>query len=192
MFQLSKNDLILHSLLSPKFGIVFTLLLLGLLKYLDISKEGDRDTLFTYLSGWFGPNWIMITVVLMAILSFALSLLLTFASDFQFTLRKNSKGEIETEQGLFEKKKRTIAQNRIQAILIIEHPIHRLLGYAAIKAVVIRNRSNEQNSKTVTILPFVKKKKPNPCLNRLPVTARAAICTCSQRRPKFTIWLCHL
>ena len=164
MFQLSKNDLILHSLLSPKFGIVFTLLLLGLLKYLDISKEGDRDTLFTYLSGWFGPNWIMITVVLMAILSFALSLLLTFASDFQFTLRKNSKGEIETEQGLFEKKKRTIAQNRIQAILIIEHPIHRLLGYAAIKAVVIRNRSNEQNSKTVTILPFVKKEKAQSML----------------------------
>ncbi|MED1221137.1 PH domain-containing protein [Bacillus paralicheniformis] len=164
MFQLSKSNLILHSLLSPKVGIVFTLLLLGLLKYIDISKEGDRDTLFTSLSGWFGPNWIMITVVLMAILSFALSLLLTFASDFQFTLRKNSKGEIEIEQGLFEKKKRTIGQDRIQAVLIIERPIHRFLGYAAIKAVVIRNRSNEQSSKTVTLLPFVKKEKAESML----------------------------
>ncbi|QHZ47988.1 PH domain-containing protein [Bacillus sp. NSP9.1] len=159
MFQLYKKDLILHSLLSPKFGIVLSLLSLGLLKYLDISKETDRSALFTNLSSWFGSNWIIVVMVIIVLLSFALSLLLTFVSDYHFTLKRNSKGELEIEQGLFEKKKRTIDENRIQAILIIEHPLHRLLGFASIKAVVIRNRPNEQSSKTITLLPFVKKEK---------------------------------
>ena len=164
VFQLYKNDLILHSLLSPKFGIVLTLLSLGLLKYQDITKDTDRDTLFTCLSGWFGSNWIMITVVMLVVLSFALSLMLTFVTDYHFTLSKNAKGELEIEQGLFEKKKRTIAPNRIQAILIIEPPIHRLLGFVLIKAVVIRNSPNEQSQKTITILPFVKKEKAHSML----------------------------
>ncbi|WP_216701191.1 PH domain-containing protein [Priestia filamentosa] len=157
--QLSNKDLIVHSLLSPKFGIVFTFLFLGLLKYWDITKGDDRDTLFTYLASWFGSNWIFTTVTLMILLSFALSLFLTYVSDYHFKLDKNERGEIEIQQGLFEKKHRTIAQNRIQAIFITERPLQRLLGYASIEAVVIQNSQDEQVKKTISLIPFVKKER---------------------------------
>jgi putative membrane protein len=157
--QLSKNDLILHSVLSPKFGIILTLLSLGLLKYWDSTKETDRSTLFTYLSSWFGANWIPITIILFILLSFVLSLIFTFETDYHFKIKKNNKGELEVEQGLFEKKHRTIAPDRIQALQIIERPLLRLLGYVSIQAIVIRNSKEEQKEKTISILPFIKKTK---------------------------------
>ena len=135
------------------------ILTLGLLKYWDMTKGGNQNTLFTFLFNWFGSNWIVITIVLVLIISFILSLLLTFESDYHFTIKKNCKDELEVEQGLLEKKYRTITNSRIQALLIIERPLHRLLGYASIQAIVIRNSQNEQNEKSIAIIPFVKKKK---------------------------------
>ncbi|KTD85182.1 hypothetical protein UQ64_21315 [Paenibacillus etheri] len=164
IIQLSKNDLILHSFLSPKFGIILTILSLGLLKYWDMMREVDHNTLFTYLSSWFGTNWIITTIVLILLISFVLSLLLTFGSDYHFYMKKNSKGELEIEQGLFEKKHRTISPDRIQAIQIIERPLHRLLGYVSIQAVVIRNSKDEQHEKTISILPLIKKAKASSIL----------------------------
>ncbi|MCY8232491.1 PH domain-containing protein [Priestia endophytica] len=93
----------------------------------------------------------------MILLSFALSLFLTYVSDYHFKLDKNERGEIEIQQGLFEKKHRTIAQHRIQAIFITERPLQRLLGYASIEAVVIQNSQDEQVKKTISLIPFVKK-----------------------------------
>lgn len=157
VIRLSKNDLILHSLLSPRFGAVFTLLSVGFFKYLDVTEEADRNLLIHYLSSWFGANWIVLTLVILLFLSFAISLLTTFTSDYDFTLHRNDKGELEITQGLFEKKKRTIAQNRIQALWIIERPLPRLLGYVSIEAVVIRNGQDKETQKNLTLLPFVQK-----------------------------------
>ncbi|MEW9910290.1 PH domain-containing protein [Bacillus pacificus] len=159
ILHLSNSDLALHSFLSPKFGVILMILTLGLLKYWDMTKGGNQNTLFTFLFNWFGSNWIVITIVLVLIISFILSLLLTFESDYHFTIKKNCKDELEVEQGLLEKKYRTITNSRIQALLIIERPLHRLLGYASIQAIVIRNSQNEQNEKSIAIIPFVKKKK---------------------------------
>ncbi|MED1613216.1 PH domain-containing protein [Bacillus paranthracis] len=159
VLHLSNSDLAFHSFLSPKFGVILTIIVLGLLKYWDMTKGNDQNALVIVLSNWFGSNWIIVTIVLVASISFVLSLLLTFESDYHFTIKKNSKDELEIEQGLLEKKHRTITNNRIQALLIIERPLHRLLGYASIQAVVIRNSQNEQSEKNIAIVPFVKKKK---------------------------------
>ncbi|MDQ0227668.1 PH domain-containing protein [Metabacillus niabensis] len=157
VFQLKNSNLILHSLLSPKFGIVLTIISGALLKYLDVTKETDRETLFTHLSNWLGTYWIVVTILMVILCSFALSLLITFVSDYNFKLYKNSNGDLEIEQGLLEKKRRTVSKNRLQAIIIIEGPLHRLLGYASIKAVIIRNSQDKEGEKTITLLPFVKK-----------------------------------
>ena len=137
------------------------ILTLGLLKYWDMTKGGNQNTLFTFLFNWFGSNWIVITIVLVLIISFILSLLLTFESDYHFTIKKNCKDELEVEQGLLEKKYRTITNSRIQALLIIERPLHRLLGYASIQAIVIRNSQNEQNEKALQSSLLLKRKSEN-------------------------------
>lgn len=158
------RDLMLHSTLSPKFGITFVLLFSGLMKIWDGSRR-DAEALFAKLPLWLGPYWILYSLLLLAAVSWIISLSITLVGDYRFTLRREE-DELCIERGLLEKKKTTIRQKRIQSILIVQRPLQRLLGLVSIQAVVIRGGEKEESRKTSVLMPILKAKEVPGFLRR--------------------------
>lgn len=153
--QIHTRDLIIHSMLSPKFGVIFFLLLgLGFKLWRRIEEKAEIDVV-SLMPQWIISNWIVLSIGLLLVLSGILSFLLTLIGDYQFKLRMQG-DEMYIERGLFEKKKTSIPQKRIQSVLIIQKPLQRLFGYVCVRVIFVRSSGKKDSDKTVVLHPILR------------------------------------
>ncbi|WP_258208502.1 PH domain-containing protein [Paenibacillus radicibacter] len=153
--QITTRELIIHSMLSPKFSLIFFVLLGGAFKLWDkVRKDRDID-LVSLLPGWILDNWIVLSIVILLVLSAVLSFLWTLIGDYGFKLSAQDT-DLIIERGLFEKKKTSIAQKRIQSVQLIQSPLQRLFGYVCVRVVFVRNRKEKDTESSMVLHPILR------------------------------------
>ena len=164
IYKISMKDLFLLATTSNSVGVV----LAGVVAVLSqVSEFIPYDRIFNELSVFmeFGFLVIAMMVFIGLILTWILSVIITFINYYDFTIIKEEDRFVVT-QGLLEKKRVTIPNNRVQAIKIVENPLRQWIKCAT---VVVESASGGygEDSKKVTLFPLISKKEMNGPLQQL-------------------------
>jgi putative membrane protein len=123
-----------------------------------------QDTLFDTVEGAVGEARSVAALVLLGVaffllLSFGLSVVLTIVVHWDFTVRRDNDRLIVT-RGLFERRRSSVPLRRVQAVMIEENLIRRLLGFSSLSLVVAGFAgSQEEQKETRMLLPIAPRDK---------------------------------
>ncbi|WP_459500627.1 PH domain-containing protein [Bacillus sp. C1] len=164
-YKLTWKEIMLASITSGEFGIVFSVLLFISSKAHDYAPDWMIKKVEKYVMDFnFAiSTWLYIAAILL-VLSWILSTLRYAMKHANFTIVRNG-NEIRVSQGLLEKKEVVLKTHRIQGITIKETLLREWLGYCSIHAEVIQNA--EKGEKNVTIHPLMKKTNVPSLLDHL-------------------------
>ncbi|MBW7457919.1 PH domain-containing protein, partial [Paenibacillus sepulcri] len=159
----SFQRLLVHSATSGMIGYVFIILIILLFKYgEDIMKSLK---LWESFPDWLDSGWITVSLSLglLIVVSWLLAVTVTFLRDYGFQLEL-SNDKLTIERGLLERKHLTIPLDRIQAVHLVRHWLHRPFGWVSIRAVVAGK--TEKQEKSILIFPIVRSGEAADVLNR--------------------------
>ncbi|MFP7201343.1 PH domain-containing protein [Lysinibacillus halotolerans] len=153
--KMNTKDLIILATTSNSIGVV----LAGIVALL--SQLGDLipyEKLFEEVSSLikFGFVIIALSVIGALLLTWLVSVLITFVNYYDFTVVEENDRLIIT-RGLLEKKKVTIPLNRIQAIKIVENPLRQWFGFAAVAVESASGGFGDKDQKVI-LFPLISKK----------------------------------
>ncbi|MER1958060.1 MAG: PH domain-containing protein [Solibacillus sp.] len=101
---------------------------------------------------------VAILIALGLLLTWVISVGLTFLNYYNFTVSKEQERLIIT-RGLIEKKRVTIPLNRVQAIKIVENPFQQLLGLASVAVESAGGGFSGEADKKIILFPLIAKKE---------------------------------
>lgn len=162
--RMSTKDLLLLATTSSGIGVVFS----GLAA---ITSQFDEWIPYERIYGEFqsfikfGVVMITIAGLIFLLISWLVSVAITFVSHYGFVVEKEE-DKLFISKGLLEKKRVTIPMTRIQGIRIVENPFRQLFGYATI-VIESAGSSGEKDEQKIVMLPLVKKQQGLSILKRL-------------------------
>ena len=109
---------------------------------------------------------VAILIALALLVTWVISVGLTFLNYFNFTVTKEQERLIIT-RGLLEKKRVTIPLNRVQAIKIVENPFQQLLGLASVAVESAGGGFSGEADKKIILFPLIAKKEALAPLSEL-------------------------
>ena len=101
---------------------------------------------------------VVIIIALALLLTWVISVALTFLNYYNFTVTKEQERLMIT-RGLIEKKRVTIPLNRVQAIKIVENPFQQLLGLASVAVESAGGGFSGEADKKIILFPLIVKKE---------------------------------
>ncbi|MBE9915889.1 PH domain-containing protein [Paenibacillus donghaensis] len=149
---LSVSGLLIHSLLPDKFMYVFVIFSVGAFKF---GHEWLKaSSIWGYLQDQLGSAWIVLLILILFTLSWIIAVTINLLGDYGFKLESDG-DKLVIERGLLERKHITLPLDRIQAIHLVEHTLHKPLGYVSIRAVTAGIMGKDE--KTITLFPVVRR-----------------------------------
>ncbi len=155
IYHMSMHDLLVLATTSGGIGVVLSGLAAIASQFSDIIPY---ETVFHELADFVkvGAFLIAISVMLILIVAWVVSVLITLINYYDYTVRIEEDKLIITK-GLLEKKRITLPLNRIQAIRIVENPLRQLTGFATVVVESAGGNGEEGKDKKITLFPLIKK-----------------------------------
>ncbi len=162
IYHMSMRDLLVLATTSGGIGVVLSGLAAVASQFSDIIPY---ETVFHELADFVkvGAFLIALTVMLVLIVAWVVSVVITLINYYDYTVRIEDNKLIITK-GLLEKKRITLPLNRIQAIRIVENPLRQLTGFATVVVESAGGNGEDGNDKKITLFPLIKK---HDCLQTL-------------------------
>lgn len=101
---------------------------------------------------------VAILIALALLLTWVISVAITFLNYYDFTVTKENDRLIIT-RGLIEKKRVTIPLHRVQAIKVVENPVQQLFGLAAVAVESAGGGFSGEADKKIILFPLIAKKE---------------------------------
>lgn len=152
--QMTTKSIFILATTSGAIGVVVS----GVVAVLSqVSEFIPYEKIFDELAAFVkvGVLLIALTVFLLFVLAWLVSVVITFFNYFDFKVSREHDKLIVT-RGLLEKKRVTIPLNRVQAIRIVENPFRQWFGYATVVLESAGGGSGEKD-RTMTLFPLIKK-----------------------------------
>lgn len=160
--QLGPAELLLAGATGGRVAVVA--LLLGYVQ--ELLPEDTATSLFERLARS-GPAVIVGAVVAALVLSVALSLIATVVVYWDFTVRREGR-RVHITRGLLERRSAFIPLNRVQALKVSANPVRRVLGLAAVSAVLAGyNAQKQEGQETSMVLPIARRSDAFDIVGRL-------------------------
>ena len=105
----------------------------------------------------FGLTVLVILVLLGIVAAFALSVLATAVTYWDFTVMRDG-DLIRLHRGVLDERRDTVPLTRVQALTVEENLVRRVLGLAAVK-MVVAGRAGEDEAVTSTLLPIASREQ---------------------------------
>lgn len=164
IFKMTMKDLLVLATTSGGIGVLFSGLAVFLSQFSNLipyEKVYEEVMMF-----WkFGLFIVAISVFVVLLLAWVVSVILTTLNYYQFTIWKD-KEQIVLTRGLLEKKKVSIPLSRVQGIRIVENPLRQLFGYCTVIVESAGGSLSEKDQK-IRLFPLIKKKKMNEHLENI-------------------------
>lgn len=163
-YSITWRELLKFSLTSPAFlsGLLVVLAFYGKVQQ-SLSKQFYEAAAneFVHL------GWILVVIGLIIILLFfyLVSVLVLIAKYYHFHLEKED-SQFRMQYGFFKTKKTSISQNRIQAVVVKQTILRRLLHIASVKLVIISNSKKGETEKDIVVMPVIETAKLNGFLKK--------------------------
>lgn len=154
IYQLTMKEILVASITSGRFGLVFSGLLLIYTEFNQFLPEWLINKVEAYVMDNGVYELIVMAAILMAI-SWVISTVGYALKYANFKIERNG-NEIRIVQGLFDKKEFVLKLHRIQAITVKEGILRQPFGYCSVEVEVIQ--SIEAAGNEVMLHPFMKKK----------------------------------
>ncbi len=154
IYQLTMKEILVASITSGRFGLVFSGLLLIYTEFNQFLPEWLINKLEAYVMDNGVYELIVMAAILMAV-SWVVSTAGYALKYANFKIERNG-NEIRIVQGLFDKKEFVLKLHRIQAITVKEGILRQPFGYCSVEVEVIQ--SIEAAGNEVMLHPFMKKK----------------------------------
>ncbi|MES9663786.1 hypothetical protein CN941_11865 [Bacillus cereus] len=154
IYQLTMKEILVASITSGRFGLVFSGLLLIYTEFNQFLPKWLINKVEAYVMDNGVYELIVMAAILMAI-SWVISTAGYALKYANFKIERNG-NEIRIVQGLFDKKEFVLKLNRIQAITVKEGILRQPFGYCSVEVEVIQ--SIEAAGNEVMLHPFMKKK----------------------------------
>lgn len=156
IYRMSVRDLIVLATTSGGIGVVLSGLVAILSQFSDIIPY---ETLFHELEDFvrIGTFIVALTVMLVLIVAWLMSVVITFVNYYEYTVRIEEEKLIITK-GLLEKKRITLPLNRIQGIRIVENPLRQWSGFATVVVESAGGNGESGSDKKISLFPLIKKK----------------------------------
>ncbi|MGG3671979.1 PH domain-containing protein [Bacillus nitratireducens] len=163
IYQLTMKEILVASITSGRFGLVFSGLLLIYTEFNQFLPEWLINKVEAYVMDNGVYELIVMAAILMAI-SWVISTVGYALKYANFKIERNG-NEIRIVQGLFDKKEFVLKLHRIQAITVKEGILRQPFGYCSVEVEVIQ--SIEAAGNEVMLHPFMKKKDVQQLLTYL-------------------------
>ncbi|PGO34328.1 hypothetical protein CN984_03430 [Bacillus cereus] len=163
IYQLTMKEILVASITSGRFGLVFSGLLLIYTEFNQFLPEWLINKVEAYVMDNGVYELIVMAAILMAI-SWVISTAGYALKYANFKIERNG-NEIRIVQGLFDKKEFVLKLHRIQAITVKEGILRQPFGYCSVEVEVIQ--SIEAAGNEVMLHPFMKKKDVQQLLTYL-------------------------
>ncbi|MBT2577856.1 PH domain-containing protein [Bacillus sp. ISL-8] len=154
IYQLTMKEILVASITSGRFGLVFSGLLLIYTEFNQFLPEWLINKVEAYVMDNGVYELIVMAAILMAV-SWVISTAGYALKYANFKIERNG-NEIRIVQGLFDKKEFVLKLHRIQAITVKEGILRQPFGYCSVEVEVIQ--SIEAAGNEVMLHPFMKKK----------------------------------
>ncbi len=154
IYQLTMKEILVASITSGRFGLVFSGLLLIYTEFNQFLPEWLINKVEAYVMDNGVYELIVMAAILMAV-SWVVSTAGYTLKYANFKIERNG-NEIRIVQGLFDKKEFVLKLHRIQAITVKEGILRQPFGYCSVEVEVIQ--SIEAAGNEVMLHPFMKKK----------------------------------
>ncbi|WP_125567889.1 PH domain-containing protein [Companilactobacillus insicii] len=158
-YSITWRELLKFSLTSPAFlsGLLVVLAFYGKIQH-SISKQVYQAAAdeFVHL------GWLLVAIGLLIVLLvfYIVSVLVLIAKYYHFHLEKED-NQFEMQYGFFKTKRTSISKNRIQAVVIKQTLLRRMLHISSIKLVIISNSKKNETEKDIIIMPVIETDKLN-------------------------------
>ncbi len=155
IYRMSIRDLLVLATTSGGIGVVLSGLVAAVSQFSDIIPY---DAVFHELSDFVkvGAFLIALTVMLILIVAWFVSVIITLVNYYDYTVRIEDEKLIITK-GLLEKKRITLPLNRIQAIRLVENPVRQLTGFATVVVESAGGNGEKGGDKKIALFPLIKK-----------------------------------
>ncbi|QUG82944.1 PH domain-containing protein [Bacillus nitratireducens] len=163
IYQLTMKEILVASITSGRFGLVFSGLLLIYTEFNQFLPKWLINKVEAYVMDNGVYELIVMAAILMAI-SWVISTAGYALKYANFKIERNG-NEIRIVQGLFDKKEFVLKLHRIQAITVKEGILRQPFGYCSVEVEVIQ--SIEAAGNEVMLHPFMKKKDVQQLLTYL-------------------------
>lgn len=164
IFKMTMKDLLVLATTSGGIGVLFSGLAVFLTQFSDlIPYERIYEEVMVFWK--FGFFIVAISMFVVLLLAWVVSVILTTLNYYQFTIWKDEE-QIVLTRGLLEKKKVTIPLGRVQGIRIVENPLRQLFGYCTVIVESAGGSLSEKDQK-IRLFPLIKKKKMNEHLENI-------------------------
>ncbi|WP_439875280.1 PH domain-containing protein [Bacillus mycoides] len=160
IYQLTMKEILVASITSGRFGLVFSGLLLIYTEFNQFLPKWLINKVEAYVMDNGVYELIVMAAILMAI-SWVISTAGYALKYANFKIERTG-NEIRIVQGLFDKKEFVLKLHRIQAITVKEGMLRQPFGYCSVEVEVIQ--SIEAAGNEVMLHPFMKKKDVQPLL----------------------------
>ncbi|MDD1368410.1 PH domain-containing protein, partial [Bacillus sp. MHSD17] len=163
IYQLTMKEILVASITSGRFGLVFSGLLLIYTEFNQFLPEWLINKVEAYVMNNGVYELIVMAAILMAI-SWVISTAGYALKYANFKIERKG-NEIRIVQGLFDKKEFVLKLHRIQAITVKEGILRQPFGYCSVEVEVIQSIETAGNE--VMLHPFMKKKDVQQLLTYL-------------------------
>ncbi|MFC4099780.1 PH domain-containing protein [Paenibacillus xanthanilyticus] len=148
---LSRQELLLHSTTTDKFGVILLLAAGGMGKLWD-SWLADSAA-WDFFAHRLGALGIGLAAMLLLFLCWLVAVAATYLTDYGFEVRLHDE-KLHIAKGLLERKQFTLRRDRIQAVHLIDHALRRPFGLVTIRLIIAG--AQENNEKTTVLFPLMK------------------------------------
>lgn len=163
-YSITWSELLKFSLTSSAFlsGLVVVLAFYGKVQH-SISKQfyEAAEKEFVHL----GLILVLLGLVLVLLVFYIFSVIVLVAKYYHFSLKKED-NQFQMQYGFFKTKKTSISQNRIQAVVVKQTLLRRMLRIASVKLVIISNSNKEEAEKDIVIMPVIETENLNRFLKK--------------------------
>ncbi|MCM3749428.1 PH domain-containing protein [Paenibacillus pasadenensis] len=150
-----------YAFTSYKTGVAF-LLIAGLASRAANEWFKELD-LWGLLESWFGSSWLLISLPIVFVLSWAITALQLFNANYGFRIERRGT-KLNVERGLLEKKRQTIDTERIQALQLVQSMLHRPFGWYSVRACIAGNL--DEKDKNFVLFPIVRREEAQEFLQQ--------------------------
>ncbi|ARI78199.1 PH domain-containing protein [Halobacillus mangrovi] len=157
VYEMNMKDIILMAITSGGAGVVISGVGVFFSQVMDVLPLG---AIYDQILDWIqiGVLIVAFTALMVLLIAYAISILLTIFRYANFTVYLNEDDLIIT-RGWLEKKQMTIPLNRIQGLRVDENLIRQPLGFASVTIISAGGGLPNESDQQLRVLPFIKKKK---------------------------------
>lgn len=156
-YSITWRELIKFSLTSPAFlsGLLVVLAVYGKVEH-AISKQMYEQVAHEFIH-W---GWLLVVLGMLVIILifYIVSVFVLIAKYYHFHLAMEN-NQFEMQYGFFKTKKTSISQARIQAVVVKQTLLRRVLHIATVKLVIISNSKSEETEKDIIVMPVIETSK---------------------------------